>query len=152
MSDGILYRGKVTHAVVVENQKGQKQLEVGVELRERLTGNKVEDGVENIAAIEALTFLHLDEDGDAEEKRRKITRDRVTKMTGVELEMSWEVASGWLRLLPDHPESLIPVIEGKEVMVKSREYNDKTYYDLYWPRERPKAMTMAEVKAKLRPY
>jgi len=151
-SMGTLFKGTITYVAVVENRNGQKQLEVGLEVNERLLSMKPEEGSEPIPTIEVQTYLHLDDDGDPEKKRQSITRDRIAKLTDTELTMDWESDTGWLRLCSDHPKSIVSALEGREVLLKSREWNDRTYYDLYFARSRPKALSIAEVKAKLRPF
>jgi hypothetical protein len=153
VANGQVVSGTITYAVVTDdNKKKEKQLQIAVEVTKKLAGDKPGPADENVPPTEVVTFLHLDEAGDPESKRRNIARDRIAKLTdGVQIETEWTDA-GFLRLIEDHPESLIPKIQGKEVLLKAREYNGKFYYDLYWPREKPKPLTMKEVLEKLKPY
>ena len=146
-----IIRGKIEYAAVIPNKKGQWQMEIKVAVTEKVLGSMPGAPAEAIPADEVLTYLHLDEDGDNEGKRRSVSRDQLNRITGVELTPDWEGPNSFLRLLEDHPESLIPKIEGATVSVigtVAKGDPTKVFANLFWLRTKPKALTMAEVKAK----
>jgi hypothetical protein len=147
------YQGTIEYAVVTESKQGHKQLEVGVTLTHRMLGDKVEssEDLEEIPETSAVLWLHLDEQGSSAETRRGIARTHLEAITGQRVEDNWTIG-GYLRLAPDHPKSLVPLLEGKVVQVKAREYNSKFYYDLYFPRKKPAHKSLAELRKEMTPY
>jgi hypothetical protein len=149
-----VYLGTIEYAVVTKDKKEERQLEVGFKTAKRLIGTKIEEGVEDVAELEHYTRLHLDGDTDAAQTRRGIARDTLKRLLGVEIDDSWETETGYLRLLEDAPNSLIPELVGKEALFRAREYNESIFFDFFSVRPRPKQVaTYAELKAKAaKPY
>lgn len=141
--------GGITYATLTTKEKDgvtQAIFEIGFVANQKLLGWRPEMGVESIEEYEGFTQLGLSASND---QQRGISRDTIRKLTGVDLPDDWESADGYQRLLDEAPNSLIPGLVGKNVFVKAREYNDKVYWNVYFPREQPKALSLAEFKAKL---
>lgn len=154
LEDKQIYAGKVTYVTVCVDAKGARQVELGVLLDGKLLGQRIEAGVETIPETESYVRLHLDEAGDAEGKRRRIAREQLARLCGVELADTWEHPGGYLRLCEDSETSLVPDLLGLPVTVAAKQSatSDSFYLNLYFPRERPKPLTAAQIKARARPY
>jgi len=139
-----------TYAVVFENQAGEKQLEIGWESAEKLLGDRLEDGTENVPSVDGVVRLHLDELGNNADTRRGITRNNLERLTGVRLEDSWESDAGFLRLAAEHPHSLVPQLVGQKVVVEAKDgQRGGVFWNLVFPRQKAKGLTLDELKAKL---
>jgi hypothetical protein len=147
--DGDTFRAATTYAVVTQNNDEQYQLEVGWEATEKLLGERPEEGVEQVTAFEGAAYLHLDKEGNKADVRRRIARDQIEKITGVRLEDTWKLDTGYLRLAPDHPHSLVKDLVGKEVLVRWKGADGKGFWNFHFPRQKPKETSLAELKARL---
>lgn len=144
-----LGRAKITYALLAIDKNEALQLEVGFEINGRLLGNKLEDGVEDIPPYESFCRLHLDEVGDAEGKRRGIAKEQLSKL--LQEEVPFEFPEEFLtRFTEEAEDSFLPKMVDVEIIVKAQESGSKIYHNIYFPRQKPKAMTVAQLKAKMK--
>lgn len=153
--DGDIVKGEILYAVVVEDKTNKLNLELGFKAKERVMGVSLDAPCETIPEVEAMTRLFLDDVEEEDEKkkmRRGIARDVIEYLTGVRLDDAWKGENGYLRLTPDHPQSLVPLMEGqKSVLFKAKAGNNGgMMWNVFVPRKKPAAKSLAEIKATMR--
>lgn len=144
-ADSVL-KGTITFAIVSFDKNDEPQLEVGVNLTHKVLGDTLADPTEEISQDEITTFLYLGKMGDKADTRRGISRQAFQTLTGEKLDDDW-TDKGYFRLQADHKKSIIPQIEGKDVLVKVSD--DGKYLNLYFKRPKPVAQSLADLRKKM---
>src|SRR5262245_39274322 len=132
--DGKVYRAKVVDQLITKSYNDELQLVLGIKLLAALKNSKnTSDGTEECPQLEREVLITFVEDDS--ERLRMAVRD---------LERLGFDDSDITRLHPDHPNH-VSLLQ-KEAYVRMRENNGNEYWNLAWPRERPKPLPVNELR------
>jgi hypothetical protein len=133
--DGQVFRARVIDQTLAKNHNDEPQLVLTVKLLARLKDpQNPADGAEECPQLERevrISFV-----ADDEERLRMAARD---------LERLGYTDDDISRLHPDHPDHFS--LMDKEVHVRMKEVGDFQYWNLAWPRERPRPVAVEEAKS-----
>jgi hypothetical protein len=132
--DGQVFKAQIIDQMVTYNPKGEAVVLLTVKVLAKLANDRNPgDGTVPCPQRERLVWLALPEDDD--DRLRMAVRD-LERMGFADDDVS--------RLHPEHP-TCFSVIE-KEVHVRIKVINDLEYWNLAWPREKPKPVAVEELK------
>lgn len=130
--DGQLFRGVICDQILTSNANDEPQIVITVQIDAHVPNEQAPDSVVEMPAFERDVYLTV-VDGS---KKGEIARSQLRRL-GVPGESI-------LILHPEHSNH-VSLID-KQVFVQCRVKAESTYWNLVWPRPKPKAITLKEAE------